>query len=298
MASDNKKAERLTKVAKLYYENKLTQNEIANELNVSRPMVSKLLAEALDLGIVTITISETGGGTFEMAKRLRGLFGLKSALVLPDAEDGAQDANFRIVKAVFEIVRQASGGDRTLAVGWGQMIEELCALEPKPVATAYKQVIPLSGGFDKGLRLEHNNAFVFSIAEKLGAVARPLFLPSGAVSEAEFKLLKSLQAFNDIQEQWEKIDSAIIEVLQCDTSDGPWAGKIMNYYFDSGGIFQKNNANRICASVQQLRKAKNILLLADSEISGKTLLGALKTGIFTHTVFTDHMAKEVFSLLK
>ena len=38
--------------ANLYYKNHFSQQEIAKRLNVSRPWVSKLLAKALELGIV------------------------------------------------------------------------------------------------------------------------------------------------------------------------------------------------------------------------------------------------------
>ena len=43
-------------VARLYYEKDRTQNEIAGIYGISRPMVSKLLKEAKEEGIVKITI--------------------------------------------------------------------------------------------------------------------------------------------------------------------------------------------------------------------------------------------------
>lgn len=46
----------LAKVASLYYEQDLTQAEIAKRLNISRPQVSRLLAEGRQEGVVKITI--------------------------------------------------------------------------------------------------------------------------------------------------------------------------------------------------------------------------------------------------
>ena len=46
----------LVRVAELYYEQGLNQNEVAKLLNVSRPTVSRLLDEAKEAGVVEIVI--------------------------------------------------------------------------------------------------------------------------------------------------------------------------------------------------------------------------------------------------
>ncbi len=58
MIPPEKKIERMVNVARLYYEQNMTQNEIAKELGISRPLVSILLTEARTCGIVTITINQ------------------------------------------------------------------------------------------------------------------------------------------------------------------------------------------------------------------------------------------------
>lgn len=57
MIPPEKKIERMVNVARLYYEQNKTQNEIAKELGISRPLVSILLTEARTCGIVTISIN-------------------------------------------------------------------------------------------------------------------------------------------------------------------------------------------------------------------------------------------------
>ncbi len=46
----------MTRVARMYYENNLTQEDIAQRLSLSRQKVSRLLIEARVQGIVRITI--------------------------------------------------------------------------------------------------------------------------------------------------------------------------------------------------------------------------------------------------
>lgn len=53
------KIERLSKVARMYYEDDQTQGEIADVLHVSRPLVSRMLREARDIGIVEIRVRQT-----------------------------------------------------------------------------------------------------------------------------------------------------------------------------------------------------------------------------------------------
>ena len=56
MEIKQEKAERLVQIAKMYYEENLTQSEIAKEIGVSRALICRLLNEAKKYGIVTIQI--------------------------------------------------------------------------------------------------------------------------------------------------------------------------------------------------------------------------------------------------
>ena len=56
MRVSEKKLRRLELIARMYYEGKLTQREIASQLGVSRPLISRLLQDARDLGLVEIRV--------------------------------------------------------------------------------------------------------------------------------------------------------------------------------------------------------------------------------------------------
>ena len=53
----------LLQVSRLYYEEHLTQAEIARTIGYSRPTVSRLLARAQQRGIVRVTIAHTWSGS-------------------------------------------------------------------------------------------------------------------------------------------------------------------------------------------------------------------------------------------
>ena len=62
--------DRITLIATLYYKDKLSQQEIAKKLNISRPWVSKLLTRAEELGIVKIEIESPILGNTQLEQQL------------------------------------------------------------------------------------------------------------------------------------------------------------------------------------------------------------------------------------
>jgi transcriptional regulator with XRE-family HTH domain len=72
----------LIKLARLYYEENLTQDEIAERLRLSRQKVQRLLRRALKDGIVQITIRPITGIFSDLEKGLEKRYGLREALVV------------------------------------------------------------------------------------------------------------------------------------------------------------------------------------------------------------------------
>src|SRR6056297_3652725 len=67
----------------LYYEEGLTQGEIAEAMNVSRPTVNSYLADARAGGIVNISISSDRLKSLSVAQKLQDHFGLDECLAIP-----------------------------------------------------------------------------------------------------------------------------------------------------------------------------------------------------------------------
>ena len=74
--------DKIVLVATLYYKNKLSQQEIAKKLSISRPWVSKLLSRAEDLGIVKIEINSPVTGNSQLEEALKEKYGLSYAGVI------------------------------------------------------------------------------------------------------------------------------------------------------------------------------------------------------------------------
>ena len=85
-------ASMLYAAAKMYYEDGATQAEVAEQLGTSRATVSKLLAEARRVGVVTIAVQPLAGpGTSDLARELEAALGL-DAVYLSAAVPGQASA--------------------------------------------------------------------------------------------------------------------------------------------------------------------------------------------------------------
>ena len=79
---------RLVEISRLYYKQNLTQVEVAKKFNISRPLVSKLLAEARDSGIVHIEIKNPITTNTELLDQLSDIYNLEGGLIVPTVSRG------------------------------------------------------------------------------------------------------------------------------------------------------------------------------------------------------------------
>ena len=84
---------RLAHVATRYYLEDWKQSDIAKELGVSRPLISRMLSEARELGVVEITVHTPGQQRQDLTEQLRArcprVIGLCSANTSSAALEGA-----------------------------------------------------------------------------------------------------------------------------------------------------------------------------------------------------------------
>ena len=67
---DERKTALLVKVAKLYYEEDMGQEAIAKSIGLSRPYISRLLAEAKEMGIIQFRIIDPLKGESDLERKL------------------------------------------------------------------------------------------------------------------------------------------------------------------------------------------------------------------------------------
>lgn len=138
----------LTKIASLYYKGRLTQQEIADRLGISRPTTSRYLKRAEDLGIVQIEISSTLLYSTELENELEKVFSLKEAVVVSpasDSEDSLKNGMGEAGAAFLE--RRVQTGDM-IAVSWSSTVLQ-CAMHLGEAETHGVNVVQMNGSLDR-----------------------------------------------------------------------------------------------------------------------------------------------------
>lgn len=121
--SDASKAVRLqdlARVAEMHYKERLDQKEIANRIHTSRSTVSRMLRDAVDLGIVDVTIHHPIPRDRQFEQELIERFGLEEAWVL--GRDSVTTDDDRLAFGALGarcIEEQLHDGSR-LAICWGR----------------------------------------------------------------------------------------------------------------------------------------------------------------------------------
>lgn len=105
----------------LYYEEGLTQGDIAERMGLSRASVNAYLADARTRGIVNIEITQDKFRSLTIAQALREHFNLQDCLVIP-TEGGERSLIARLGDAGARALKRFVRSGDTVAVTWGRTV--------------------------------------------------------------------------------------------------------------------------------------------------------------------------------
>src|SRR5438105_1610119 len=193
--------------ARLYYENNLSQEEIASQLRVSQSKVSRLLQQARELGMVRIEVRPPTQPQ-ALAEELASRLGLARADVIPPtAEPVALSALRDPVGKLLSSLCVTRGS--VLALGWGRTVHEIvrAGLPSLPGVT----IVPATGGMDEAAVYFQPNEIVRLAAAGCGGVGRFLHAPA-MVSAAMRESMTVDAAFQQTLALWDRIDVALVGI--------------------------------------------------------------------------------------
>ncbi|PSJ62623.1 bifunctional sugar-binding transcriptional regulator/dihydroxyacetone kinase subunit DhaK [Kumtagia ephedrae] len=105
----------------LYYEERMTQGDIAEAMGISRATVNAYLADARERGIVNITLDPARLASLTLAQELKRHFGLRDCLVVP-SDGSSRSLIDRLGIAGGQAMRKLLKSGDTLAVVWGRTV--------------------------------------------------------------------------------------------------------------------------------------------------------------------------------
>ncbi|EJC70580.1 dihydroxyacetone kinase [Rhizobium leguminosarum bv. viciae WSM1455] len=105
----------------LYYEDGMTQGDIADTMGISRATVNSYLADARARGIVNISIEPSRLSSLTIAQELKRHFGLQDCLVVP-SDDNSRPLIDRLGRAGAQALQRLLKSGDKLAVVWGRTV--------------------------------------------------------------------------------------------------------------------------------------------------------------------------------
>lgn len=298
MNRNQEKLQKLAYVAQRYYLDDWKQSDIAKELGVSRPLVSRMLQEARELGVVKIMVCPPVSQGEALVEQLRRSTSIRDGVLVEDGRD--DDATNQLLsQGAVQLLWQLRS--RRLGIGWGHLIGQLVTwLEEHPqLSSTVTDICPLVGNASIPARNYQSNENVRLIAQQLGAAPHFIYLPALPDSLEEKQLLCSSEIYRQIQTQWDKMDTALVNIGNYPSSPDfaslvrygdllqqeHTCGRLLVYYFNpQGKVIQSEQDFAIQIPLEQLKRCPNIIGVCSANTSVRALQGALKSGLFTHLV--------------
>lgn len=299
----------LAQVALWYYEEGLDQAAIAERINKSRSMVSRLLDQARAAGIVEVKVHYPLRTDGELGRQLCTEFGLTSAQVLAEPPDDYQVLLKRLGELGARCLQQALRPGIVIGISWGTAVHAVVSampVTPLPGAT----VVQLIGAVGHGDPLVDGAELGRWLAQKLGASFRFLSAPLLVEDETVAAALRRERTIEETLALAARADVALIGIgtpkpelssllragylsrseLEKLIENGV-VGDVVAHQFDANGHWLDIPANRraISLDAESLRRIPQVIAVSGGAEKAHAILAGLR-GRFCTCLVTDARA--------
>lgn len=300
----------IIKIACLYYEDGLTQAQIAKIIGVSRSLVSKLLLDAREQGIVEITINSKNEYTSKLERSLEAVYGLKTAMVI-DSKDLTNEEVEKVAAnyGAHYLNNRLKSIDR-IGISWGKGIRRIVdsIIHSSNMAVS---VVPLIGGMGDSHVNIHSNQLCHDLARKIRGQSKYLYTPAMLPDEQLAVALRNNQTIKSVLDDGSNVDFAIVGL------GNPYAGSTMeeigyltgkdiqqlkkdkvvgdinSNFFNANGQKVDNEINKsiVGVTLENIRKMPQVMTIVDDIRRTNIAKIAIETNLINILVTTDKIAQ-------
>jgi len=299
------------KCCSLYYEDNMSQQDICECLDISRPSVSRMLKIGRDQGIVKIEINNPYNLTYgKLERALEKKFDLKEVIVVDSSplETGTERISTGLGEETLNFLSRTLLDGEYVGVSMGMTLQNVIRGK-RSIDTDIKcTFVPILGGVGETRHDIHSNYIATEFARLFGGNCVQFFSPaifSDAGVLQGFLKEKSVKQIFDI---YKKVDTVIMgigipdrggstlmatgyvdeDILQHFVDDGA-AGDIALHFFDQNGStekFKEFNERIAGMHISQLKKVSKRIGIAGGAEKAQAVLGAIR-GDFLNILITD-----------
>lgn len=312
MEKESVESDLLVRIAWLYYEEGLTQDQIAQRFSLSRSKVVRLLKKAKEEGIVTFHIKNPEGNCLALEKKLVSLFNLKDAMVVPLVNQ--EKVRDTLGKAAAQYLERHLKDGQLLAIGWGRTIYKMAGYV-RPGQFKNLRIVNLMGGLTTSLSL---NPYDIGgrLASVWGGECYYVYAPAIAASEKLCASFKSELTVKTALDMARFADFSLVGIGETGRENTLTqmgyislpeteillkrgaVGNIMAQFFDIEGKKVDCELHRRIVSlpIEELRKMDNVIGAAGGENKVKSILGALRGGFIKILITDENTANAIIKM--
>lgn len=303
----------IVQVARLYYEQRMSQDQIAKKLLTSRSNVSRILAVAHDRGIVEIRIHEQDRRDHELQELLMKRFGLRAAHVANVPKYSTDyDAVGNLAAQVFTSYLKPAA---RVAISWGRslqsMVNALDHVERQDVT-----LVALMGGMTDIPNSISGETLIRSMADKLSADFQVLHAPTIVMNREVKKALMMEPSVRNVIEAARTADVAFVGIGSRDSTSSNsilsaagvtrqqspeffdrFAGDLAGRFFDFNGkaIDPKLEERTVGLDLEQLKGLRRVIGVAAGEDKTVGVAAALRGGLLSELITSSTCAMKLLA---
>ncbi|HVQ96620.1 MAG TPA: sugar-binding transcriptional regulator [Mycobacteriales bacterium] len=305
----------LVKAARLYFQDGLSQHEVAAALGTSRSNVSRMLAAARERGIVQIRICDPAGRDNQLEEQLAERFGLAEVRVA--TFEPGQPALAKVGQLGSAWLLDTLRDGQTVALSWGLALQQLvwATTTDRP---RHVELVQLVGGLSPVAQATTGQELVRELAARLGATYRYLHAPALLQSPAARAALESERSVADALQAARRADIAlvgigavgvgssryVIEALgltaaeQAEFEAAAPVGDVCARYYNLDGrpVGSPVDDRVLAVSLADLRHVPTVVGLASGREKAPGILGALRGRVVDVLVCDASAARGVLAL--
>lgn len=308
----------LTEISVAYYQEDMTQEEIAQKYGISRIKVGRLLKKAREEGIVDISVRYHPIFSSGLEQELINTFGIQRALIAVDDKDEAEQRR-QVGALVASFLSTTLKNNQTVAVGYGANISAITSFTGN-LAEKRCRFISSIGGVDLTDRTVNTDYIVQTLATKFSATSETLYAPAYVESTDAKNLIERNSMVKDVITHAQNADIAIVEIDNFDNHSqlvkaGLFSTKevldlqreqgvtceLAGYgLLDSQGTLIESAVNHhtVGLSVDDLKKIPCVIGIASENTKAMAIMSALKSGLINVVATTAHNVNTILTINK
>lgn len=293
------------RVAKMYYEVGMSQEEIAEKELISKSTVSRLIKKAWDNGFVKVTVNYPIQAVEELEEEFKSVFNLKKLFLAPVLVDNNELIKNDVCKALGLDLAKLVKDDDIIGVSWGNTMECVSLNLSKTNKRGIK-IVQLNGGVAKNIKPSKSTTIIENFTQAFDGIG--YILPVPAIVDNK-NIAEVLISDTQIKQVFELIKNCRIVVfgighisLESVLFEAGYfsqkeyrdlqlmgaVGDICSRYFDINGkvVDQVLDKRTMGVTLEALRDKEFSIGIAVGEHKAEAVLGALQTG-YINSLYTD-----------